>query len=101
MNDIIKELREYVGKINVHGSHYMKKWIKEEFSEKIDELEKEDLKDKKNLICFLDGDALCIVKKNFLNIQKDSSVFIKLGKRDIKDIEELARDYKPEVKNEG
>ena len=89
MNDIIKEMRKHLEKIDVHGSSYMKKWIKEEFTQKLDEVEKRYLKDKKKLICFLDGNALCIVNKDFLNIQRDLSVFLKLSKQNIKEIEEL------------
>ena len=44
---------------------------------------------KDKLICFLDGDAICIVNNDFLNIQSDLSVFIPLNKKEIKEINEL------------
>ena len=97
--DTIKEMREHIKKIDVYGSSYIKKWIKEEFIEKLDEMEKKNFKEKNNLICFLDGDALCIVNKNFLNIQRDLSVFLRLSKKDIKEIETL-NNFTPEAKDE-
>ncbi len=43
----------------------------------------------KKLICYIDGDSLCIVKKDFINLQESPAIFIKLSKRDLKEIVEI------------
>ena len=43
----------------------------------------------KKLICFLDGNSLCIVNKNFVNLQESPSVFIELDPETLKEIEKL------------
>lgn len=41
------------------------------------------------LNCFLDGDALCIVGKYFINLQESKAVFIELDPETLKEIKEL------------
>ena len=40
----------------------------------------------KKLICFLDGDCLCIVNKDFVNLQESPGVFVNLTKKQLKEI---------------
>ena len=44
---------------------------------------------KKRLVCYLDGDALCIVRKDFENLQESPAVFIDLNEKNLKDIRKL------------
>lgn len=39
--------------------------------------------------CFIDGNALCIVKDDFVNLQESESCFIELSEGDIVKIKEL------------
>ncbi len=43
-----------------------------------------------NLRCFIDGNALCIVKEDFVNIQVSEIVFVDLTSEQIKEIKELS-----------
>ena len=46
------------------------------------------------LICYLDGDNLCITRKDFIDLQASSAVFIPLTSQQIDRIKELQRcDY--------
>ena len=45
--------------------------------------------EKEKLICFLDGDCLCIVNNDFVNLQESPSVFINLTKKQLKEINKL------------
>ncbi len=42
------------------------------------------------LICYLDGNALCIVQKDFKNIQESPCMFVDLTKKQLKEFEELS-----------
>ena len=39
--------------------------------------------------CYLDGNALCIVPKDFINLQESKSIFIKLTDEQIKEFNNL------------
>ena len=43
----------------------------------------------KKLICYLDGDALCIIKKDFINLHESESIFLVLNEQQIKEIQEF------------
>lgn len=43
----------------------------------------------KKLVCYLDGNSLCIVKKDFINLQESESVFIELKEHQIQEINKL------------
>ena len=43
----------------------------------------------KKLICYLDGNALCIVGKDFVNIQESPCMFINLNKKQLKEFKEF------------
>ena len=40
--------------------------------------------EEKKLVCFLDGDSLCIVKSDFINLQESPNMFIKLNEEQLK-----------------
>ena len=44
--------------------------------------------------CFIDGNQLCIVRDDFINLQESSAVFIKISKKKIKEIEALEKEEK-------
>ena len=39
--------------------------------------------------CFLDGKLLCIVRKDFINLQESECVFIELDPEILKEVEDL------------
>lgn len=41
------------------------------------------------LICYLDGDSLCIINNDFVNLQESPSVFIELTEKEIEEIKKL------------
>ena len=41
------------------------------------------------LRCFIDGDCLCIVNKDFVNLEKDEAVFVHLILNKKEEIEQL------------
>ena len=41
--------------------------------------------------CFIDGDQLCIVRDDFINLQESTAVFIELQPEIKKEIEELLK----------
>jgi len=43
------------------------------------------------LNCYLDGDSLCIIKNNFINLQESEAVFIKPTKKQLREIIKLKR----------
>ena len=45
-----------------------------------------------NLVkCFIDGNALCIVNDDFINLQESSAVFIDLNEKEIKLISDFIK----------
>jgi len=42
-----------------------------------------------NLECYIDGDALCIVQKGFINLHQDEAMFIDLTEEEIKEFNKL------------
>ncbi len=38
---------------------------------------------KNKLICFLDGDSLCIARPDFINLQESTAFFIKLSEDEL------------------
>lgn len=48
----------------------------------------------KFLLCKLDGDALHIFKKNFVNLQESESIFLGLTKKDLNSIKKFKRSKK-------
>lgn len=46
---------------------------------------------KEKLNCYIDGNALCIVREDFENLQESEAVFIPLTKEKIKEIKDLAK----------
>ena len=42
-----------------------------------------------SLECYLDGDALCIIEKGFVNLQESKAMFIALSKKKLKGFREL------------
>jgi len=51
-------------------------------------------------ICYLDGNALCIVKKDFKDLQESPSVFIDLTRKQIKEIKDLKEKKNKDMKVE-
>ena len=49
---------------------------------------------KNKLICYLDGNALCIVNKDFINIQESKAMFIHLNEQQLKLFEDILHDKK-------
>lgn len=45
----------------------------------------------KKLHCYLDGNALCIVGKGFINLQESKAMFIELTKEQILEFNELTK----------
>lgn len=43
----------------------------------------------KELKCFIDGNALCIVNKDFEDLMKSEAVFIELNEKQIEEINKL------------
>ena len=43
------------------------------------------------LECFLDGQALCIVENDFVNLQESDSIFLPITPEQEKDIEKLQK----------
>jgi hypothetical protein len=48
------------------------------------------------LRCFLDGNALCVVGENFINLQESEAIFIALKSKDRQKIVEFERRVKPQ-----
>ncbi len=44
---------------------------------------------KEKLVCYLDGDSLCIVRKDFVDLQESRSVFVDLDSDELKEIQGL------------
>jgi len=39
--------------------------------------------------CFIDGNALCITRHDFINLQEDDAVFISLTKKQIRELKRM------------
>ena len=44
------------------------------------------------LNCYLDGNALCIVKNDFINLQESPAMFIELSPKQIKQFNKIKRE---------
>jgi hypothetical protein len=53
----------------------------------------------KKLNCYLDGNALCIVKDNFVDLQESECMFIELNNKQLREFEKLTN--KEEIKGCG
>lgn len=47
---------------------------------------------KNKLLCFLDGNELCIVKPGFVNLQESNAIFLILDDWDIKCIKKMEKE---------
>ncbi len=74
--------------INLYDWKLIEKGIKEDLKE-ITELKKMSLK------CFIDGNALCIVGNNFINLQESEAVFIDLTPKIILALNKLEKGILP------
>ena len=43
------------------------------------------------LICYLDGNCLCIVNEDFINLQESKSMFVEFDSKQIKEFRELQK----------
>ena len=57
---------------------------------------KDEREEKKTLNCYLDGNALCIVKDDFVDIQESDCVFLGLSVQDLKALEKMEKENKKE-----
>lgn len=53
------------------------------------EIEHPRKKKNNTLHCYIDGDALCVVREDFENVQNSPAVFIKLSEDKMNEIKEL------------
>lgn len=44
---------------------------------------------REKLICYLDGNSLCITKEKFVNLQESLAVFIELNDEQLKELEKM------------
>ncbi len=52
-------------------------------------------------ICFLDGNALCIVNEDFVNIQESPCMFITLNKKALKEFKEFKESNSIKLNQKG
>ena len=55
-----------------------------------------------SLKCFLDGNALCVVKEGFTNLQESDAIFLELNKADLRTLKKWKKannkkDAKPDM----
>lgn len=51
-----------------------------------------------NLECFLDGNALCIVKKDFINLMESDAIFVELDDAELDAIKRMEDEIAKETK---
>lgn len=52
-----------------------------------------DIQHTNRLRCFIDGDNLCIVDKDFINLQESDTIFITITSKQHVEIRELVNKY--------
>jgi len=52
--------------------------------------------EKEKLVCYLDGDSLCVVRPDFINLQESPAIFLDLSNQDLRAIEEMQKIIKKE-----